>query len=288
MALLMLLLPLATAQDTITLNGLTWMLPSMRNFTYFQGGLEWPDCETGRQQESPIDVQENPTDGSVFQVISENGTRFVPLEFQNQYIGDNFQLLDVAGVQEFFVMAGTARWNIPGGENTQFLMMINVIAPSAHFFNGYQYPLELRLYYATPRPDANLMVMSYVAIWFEEDDEDSPFIQQLIDQSGLDVSLVYPTSGILDDYFFYTGTEDRPFPMCYPDIGVVIPNYVLGISRTQLDYYNNMYMNNATFAGGRGTNRLIQPHTNPVYHFISNQTETPVFADGDTVVSFLQ
>lgn len=287
MALLLLLLPLATAQDTIALNGITWIY-SEANFTYFQGGQDWQGCTSGRQQESPIDIQENPTDGSSFQVVSENGTMFVPLVFQSSNVGDNFLLMDVAGVQEFFLMAGTATWNLPGRENTQILLMMNVITPAAHLFNGYQYPLELRLYYTIPRPDAMVMVMSYVAIWFEEAEEDNPFIQQLIDQSDLDVSLVFPASGVVDDYFFYTGSEDRPFPVCYPEIGVVIPNYVLGISRRQLDYYDNMYSNNLTFAGGRGTNRDIQEHRNPVYHFISNQTQTPEFAAGEMVVSFLQ
>ena len=288
MALLMLLLlGLTSAQDTVSLNGMSWVLPVVRNYTYFQGGADWSVCPPQRQQESPIDIQEQPTGEATFQVISENGTRFVPVEFVNKPIGDNYIEMDVAGVEEFFVFAGNAIWNMPERENTQWLQMLNVITPSAHYFNGHQYPLELRLYYATARPDAMLMVMSYVAIWFDESEEDSPFIQSLIDKTDIDVSQVLPASGLLDNYFYYTGSEDRPFPLCYANIGVVLPNYVLGISSRQLDYYNNKYMNNATFAGGRGTNRELQTQIGPVYHFISNQSQPAELPGDEVIVTYL-
>lgn len=286
-----LLLTLASAQDYIRLNGFQWTYPSNSDFNYFQGGSDWPghDCTVLTQQQSPIDIQENPTDGTSFRVVSEDDLYFNPIVVHNDPIGDNFQLRNAFGTLEFFVMAGTAHFDIPPNASTTLrLMMFHVLAPAENLFNGYRYDLELHLYYGLVTPMLSLENAAIIGFWFEEAEEDNPVLAQIIQRGDFDLRPLFPESEVLDDYFYYTGSEDRPFPICYVSQAIAIPNYVLGASRAQIDYFNDMYMNNATFAGGRGNIRDVQPTREDIYHFISNSRSQPTFDSDDTVVSFLQ
>lgn len=284
-------LVLVQAQDYIRLNGFQWTYPTNSDFNYFQGGADWTthDCGTTTQQQSPINIQENPTDNSTFLTVSE-ADNFGPVTVQNDYIGENFILRDAFGTLQFFVMAGSGYYEIPPVYSTnRILLMFNVLAPAENLFNGYRYPLEIHLYYALSTPMRTLEVMSIMAIWFEESEVGNPVLDQIIQRGDFDLRPLFPESGVLDDYFYYTGSESRPFPLCYINEGIYIPNYVLGATREQIDYFNNMYMNNSTFAGGRGNIRDIQPIRFPVYHFISNnRTQQPEFQEQDEVESFLQ
>ena len=285
------LLALASAQDYIRLNGFQWNYPTNSDFNYFQGGDDWKghDCGVTTVQESPINIQENPTDGSSFQVVSEDDLYFNPIVVHNEPIGDNFILRDAFGTLEFFVMAGTAHYSIPPtNDMTLHLLMFHVLAPAENLFNGRRYDLELHLYYGLATPSLQLRVLSIMGIWFEEAEEENPVLAQIIQRGDFDLRPLFPESGVLDDYFYYTGSEDRPFPVCYVSQAIVIPNYVLGASRAQIDYFNDMYMNNATFAGGRGNIRNVQPTRSDIYHFVSNHTRQPTFDSDDTIVSFLQ
>ena len=266
------LLALAVAQDTVELNG--WHLPmSPRSpFSYAQGGAEWEGCTSRMQQQSPVNL--NQTD-SLYAEVNEDNSAFVPLQFRNDYIGDNFVRMDVSGTIEYMVFAGESIWNTQKGDSTiQILVEFHMLAPAEHLFNGRQYPLELHLYYALPRPGGMLQLVNVIGIFFEEGEEESPVIEQMIQGGDFDLRSLFPTSGVLSDYFYYTGTEDRPVPICVPYIGWVFPNYVLSASRDQIDYYNSLYMNNVTFAGGRGNTRLVQPLHEEVYHFSYNAQES--------------
>lgn len=261
---------LTAAQDTVGLNGWYLPLPQSPPFSYAQGGAEWEGCSSRLQQQSPVNI--NQTD-LLYSEVNEDNSAFVPLVFTNDYIGDNFVRMDVSGTIEYLVFAGESLWNMQELEPmTQILIEFHMLAPSEHLFNGQQYSLELHLYYGLPRPGGMLQAIDYISIFFEEG-EANPVIAEMIEGGDFDLRPLFPASGVLSDYFYYTGTEDRPYAICYPYIGWVFPNYVLSASRDQIDYYNSLYMNNATFAGGRGNTRLVQPLHQAVYHFTSNVQE---------------
>lgn len=265
---------LACAQDQIYLNNYFFLLPPSMDFDFSQGGEDWgPGCHQSIQ-ESPIDIDQNFAN---YTEVNEDNSAFVSLIVSNPPIGDNFIEVDIAGTENFFVFRGTATWNLTKMARTrQVLMDFHVTAPAEHPFNGQRYPLELHMRYGLPRPAGLLSPMSYIAVWFEAGDA-NPVIAEIIAKGEFDLSPLFPDSGVLDDYFYYTGSEDRPLPICYPDIGWVIPNYVLQASSTQIAYFESRYSENLAFAGGRGNIRDLRPNVNPIYHFRSIQTPTQSF-----------
>lgn len=264
----------AAAQDTASLNGWYWPIPQSPPFSYAQGGAEWEGCSSRIQQQSPINLNQNDTQ---YSEVNEDNSAFVPLVFSNEVIGDNFIRMDVSGTIQYMVFAGTSQWNMEKlAPLSQVLIEFHMLAPAEHTFNGQQFALELHLLYGLIRPGGLLQAIDYVSFFFNEGEEANPVIAEMIEGGGFDLRPLFPASGTLSDYFYYTGTEDRPYPICYPYMGWVFPNYVLSASRDQIDFYNSLYTNNSTFAGGRGNTRLIQPLHESVYHFVSNREETDV------------
>lgn len=262
--------------SVVSLNGFQRPLPLSPDFSYAQGGADWgPACFSTIQQQTPVDISQSCT---YYREVTEADSAFVPIRLRNAPIGDRFIPVDVSGTRNYYVFAGEALWNLTiEAPSTQILMEFHVIAPSEHTFNGYRYPLEVHLHYGLPRPAGLLMLTSVIAIWLDIGAE-NPVISQVIAGGNFDLRSLFPDSEVLDDYFYYTGTEDRPYPFCYADVGWVVPNYVLTASQSQIDYFNDMYMNNASFAGGRGNNRDVNPTHEPVYHFRSgNRAETQSF-----------
>lgn len=264
--------------SVISMNGYQRPIPLTPPFNYSQGGADWgPTCHSTSQQQSPVDINQHPNNTDLYQEVNQDNSVFVPLVVSNAPIGNNFIPIDVSGTTNFHVLAGELSWKFTAiSPSTQVLIEFHVVAPAEHTINGHQYPLEVHLHYGLPRPAGLLMMVAVVAIWFDVGEE-NPVIGQIIEGGNFDLRPLFPDSGVLDDYFYYTGTEDRPYPYCIGDIAWTIPNYVLTASQEQIDYFNNMYMNNATFAGGRGNNRAVNSPTQPVYHFSNTRQTTLSF-----------
>lgn len=275
--LLLFLLSSVLAQTRISLNGLYWMSPLYADFNYFQGGNDWGgQCVNSREQQTPISLN-----SSSFSPVSEDQSHFRPIRLSLEPIGANFLPQNVSGTIDFYVMRGYAVYDVPGRGYFEYILNLHVTAPAEHLVDGQRYPLELHIYLAVPRPDGQLIPSSIYAVMIREGSTANPLLAGLIAGEGVDLSTVFPASGVLSDYVYYTGSEDRPYPWCYTDIGVVIPNYVLEATREQISYYEEMYVTNLAFSGGRGNTRDIQPTLTTVYRFQSQysvpQTSDPAF-----------
>lgn len=68
----------------------------------------------------------------------------------------------------------------------------------------------------------------------------------------------------------YNGSISAPFPDCYEGTGWLLLADPVEISESQLDYFNNKWKNNDTFAGGRGNNRKVQAANGRTVYYHSN------------------
>jgi carbonic anhydrase len=144
------------------------------------------------------------------------------------------------------------------------------MVPAEHTFNGLRYPLELHMTYVMNHPSGNIYSGISFFLLYQEGRED-PFLEDLINENHttIDVSPVFPSNGIVDDYYYYTGTVNLPWPDCWP-LSWVMPNYILEASPTQIQYFNELYIKNLTFSDGRGIIRALQPLNDIlVYHYIT-------------------
>ena len=264
---------LAAGLNMIQLNDYYYVLPDSMDFDYLEGGEDWGEGCHQTVQESPIDINQRYAN---YTQANEENSALVPLVFTNPRIR-NFTEISIAGTRNYFVFSGTAAWNLTRmSPSKQVLMDVHVTAPAEHLFNGQRYALEVQLRYGLPRPTGLLMPISYVGIWVQAGAY-SQVIQDIINSDLTDLSPLFPASGVLNDYYYYTGSETRPVPICVPDLAWVIPNYVLQASPNQIAYFTNQYADNFSFAGGRGNVRDPVPMKNTLYHFKSLQSPSQSF-----------
>lgn len=273
-----LLLCTAFAQERISLNNLYWMTPAYDDFNYNQRGADWAGrCNGFMEQQMPIALNTS----SFFPASDNEDSHFRPVTLALEPIGTDFLVNTVSGVDDIYVMRGTAIHETPGRNYYEFLQSMRVLTPAEHPIDGKRYPLELHLYFSVPRFDGELLLSSIYVILFQEGATANPLLTGLINGTDLDVTSVFPPSGVLDDYVYYTGSEDRPYSWCFPNMQIFIPNYVLDASREQIDYYQGLYVTNQTFSGGNGNIRDVQPIYGTVHHFRSENPEpqfgTPIF-----------
>jgi carbonic anhydrase len=98
----------------------------------------------------------------------------------------------------------------------------------------------------------------------------NPFLQSLIEEDGeVSIASIIPSSGVVDDYYYYSGSVDLPWPDCWEPVTWYIPNYVVEASAAQIDYWTERYVQDLSFSNGKGSARDVQPLNNrTVYHFI--------------------
>lgn len=271
MALLLLfLLGFVRSQTRLSLNGLYWMSPLYQDFNYFQGGSDWDgQCVNSTEQQTPISLN-----SSTFSLVSEDQSHFRPIRLSIEPIGGDFLVQNVSGTIDFYVMRGYAVYDVPGRGYFEYILSVHVTAPAGHTVDGQRYPLELHIYLAVPRPDGQLFPSSIYIVMIREGTTANPLLSGLIAGERVDLTTVFPTSGVLNDYVYYTGSEDRPYPWCYKNIGIVVPNYVLEATREQIGYYEELYVTNLAFSGGRGNTRDIQPTLRTIYRFQSQYSRS--------------
>ncbi len=260
----------ALAQITVDMNGLIDAEPTLKPFNFTQEGRDWPGimCSSSRYQ-TPIDIADS---YSNLQVVTAENSTF--REFHTStppFSRSELSIQDAEGLLVYwFVRTGISQ-EVLDQTIKQSLLEVQYMVPAEHTFNGLRYPLELHMTYAMNHPSGNIYPGFDFFLLYQEGRED-PFLEDLINENHttVDVSPVFPSNGIVDDYYYYTGTVNLPWPDCWGPFSWVMPNYILEASPRQIQYFNDLFIQNLTFSNGRGIIRSIQPlNDRPIYHYIT-------------------
>lgn len=234
----------------LTVSVLSQLTP--QPFSWTQGGRDWLGmCATGLSQ-TPIDLPESAT--NPFQ------PEFVPIDnvqFSEIYVSSTpspFSLFNSTGFL-IYLVSGTGTVLVNGDYFEGNLVQTHIHVPGVHVFDGVRYPAEIHLFFV---PTGNDTSYDHLEMGLRVRLGDSnPFFDALINEEPLDFEQLL--SGILDDYYFYTGSGDVPTPDCVEPVAWVLPTAVIEASYDQIEYYNQRYVEDLSFSQGRGAYRELQP-----------------------------
>ena len=264
-----LLVSFVRSQETVRINGLIDVEPSYPPFSFSEEGKDWTGlCTTGRYQ-SPIDISD---DYSNLQIVTAANSTFRELQVSTPPIPrSNLSLQMVQGLLVYWLFSTTIEQEILGAVIRQTMLESHVTVPAEHTYNGLRYPLELHVVYALSHPDGNIVAGMNLFILYKEGRAD-PFLADLINpnRTTIDLTSVFPASGVVDDYFYYIGSVDVPWPECWEPIAWYMPNYILEASPEQIQYFSDPVIKDLSFDNGKGVIRALQPlNDRAIYHYIT-------------------
>jgi carbonic anhydrase len=204
------------------------------------------------------------------QVVSQANSSFTPLSVGLETVNRSEILVEnIYGLLVYATTVNTLTQFIAGKEVTVGIIEYHPLVTSEHLFNGIHYPFGLVIITGITHYDDKMEVIMGLEIFFKEG-KPNPFLQSLIEEDGeVSISSIIPLSGVIDDYYYYSGSADLPWPDCWETVSWVIPNYVLEASAAQIDYWAERYVQDLSFSNGRGNVRDVQPLNNrTIYHFV--------------------
>ena len=213
-------------------------------FSYASNGADWTgNCPSGVAQ-SPIDITDYTSVGS-----SDAG--YAPIPFTWKPL-TTYSVTDSGHLYEVIGDWGSFKY----GNLSYASGIYHFHAPSEHYLDGVQYPVELHLGYVHPS-GFNVGGFLVLVVLFEEGDE-SPALANLMSSSptAIDVSSIFDGASSLDNYYFYTGSGTTP--PCFANVPWFIYGKIQQASAAQIDFFNKRWKNNPAFAGGKGNNRAQQ------------------------------
>lgn len=238
-------------------------------FSFSQGGRDWTgECATGTRQ-SPIDLLNTPDHPVTY--LADSSLAFTLTTSASAFqVYDDFGLLLYQG-------EATIQGQYNGTEFEGNLFQFHMHAPADHQVDGMRYPLELHIAFAPSNNNTELQAV-LVGFFFREGQPNS-LLQALIDLRTVDLNLLLPSGGVIDDYIAYIGSRGAPVPDCVEPQLYIFPNYIIEASTEQVAYWTDRYVNDLSFSGGRGDTRDIQP--------LNGRTVSHILPSGDTTTSFL-
>ena len=177
------------------------------------------------------------------------------------------------------------------------VLQFHLHAPSEHTINGKHYDLEMHIVHQNIR-DSNLAVLG---IFFDRASgtKDNDFLTALIanSTSANATSKKWTVGSLplmtlinkLDSESLYHYQGSLTTPPCNETVSWIVVNDPQPISQNQLNFFNNKWMGNKTFAKGFGNNRETQPlNDRHIYYyssFASVAINSIVFGFGTLAVS---
>ena len=143
--------------------------------------------------------------------------------------------------------------------------------------DGVRYPLELHV--AFPPSNNSTDLQAVIVGFFFQEGQANPVLQAMIDLRSVDLSLLLPPGGVIDDYIAYIGSRGAPLPDCVEPQLYLFPNYILEASPEQVAYWTDRYVTDLSFSNGRGDVRDIQP--------LNGRTISHIVPEANSVISFL-
>lgn len=267
-ALVLLYVEVWAQPQTFEVNGLLDSEPDYPRFTFSYKGHDWSGiCSSGRSQ-SPIDIVAS----TQLQVVSQANSSFTPLLVTLETVTrSEIYVQNVQGLLAYFTAANSVTQYLYNFPISMRVMEYHPIVPAEHLLNGIQYPLGLVVITGISHFDNSIQAFQCLEILFKIG-KSNPFLQSLIEETGeVSLSSLFPPSGVIGDYYYYSGSVDLPWPDCWEPVTWYIPNYIVEASSAQIDYWSERYVQNLSFSNGRGSARDIQPLNNrTLYHFIAS------------------
>lgn len=259
---------------TVSKNGLIDPEANYASFNFAEEGRDWTGlCATYRYQ-TPIDISDTYSNLQI--VTAENSTFREYRAITPPMPRSELFVQTEAGLLIYWLSFTTIQQEVFGRIQTQSLLEVHYMVPAEHTFNGLRYPLELHLVYALSLPDERIVAGVNFILLFREGRTD-PFLDDLLNANNttVDVSPLFPPGGVVDDYYYYTGDLNLPWPDCWGPFVWVMPNYILEASPEQIQYFNDLYINDLSFSNGRGMIRALQAaNGRPVYHYVTPRDST--------------
>lgn len=257
------------AQVTLIRNGMIDVEPDFRPFNYNEGGRDWPSsCLTGRFQ-TPIDISDS---YSNLQIITAANSTFREFRISTSpQPRSDLYVLDVNGENSNWLSGTTMAQEILGRISRLTMLEAHSVTPAEHTYNGLRYPMELQMVFSLSQPDGNIVAGLNIITLYREGRAD-PFLEDLINpnHTTIDISPEFPQGGVVDDYYYYVGSVELPWPDCWEPFVWFMPNYILEASPEQIQYFSDPVVRNFGFSNGRGNVRSLQPlNDRPVYHYIT-------------------
>ena len=235
------------------------------SWDYFKGGDDWIGlCASGRSQ-SPIDLK----DDEVEEISRENN--MVSITFNIEPYMDMYEHSSFGGFIAYHNFGGIKY-------NSKELTVKNVHyhAPSEHTINGDLLDLEVHFFTA----DDSGQGYGF-GVLFKVGDNENEFVQASIDSFKYQEDETFNTTwvipnGLADNFYYYNGSITNPSNGdCSEIIVWTVFSDIFEISQEQLDFFNVMWKNNDTFAGGNGSNRNVQDlNGRTVYYYDDKDTES--------------
>jgi carbonic anhydrase len=257
------------AQESLFQNNLVDIEPQYPPFNFFQEGRDWQGlCATAPLQ-SPIDISDAYSNLQIVTAANSTFREFRTITPTVEKSGIYQQ--NVQGLIVDWLFSTSFEQEIFGSMITQTMYEVHFTVPAEHTYNGLRYPLELHVVYGLSQPDGNVVPGVNIILLFREG-RAHPFVEDFINsnRTTIDLTSLFPSSGVVDDYYYYVGSVDVPWPDCWTPLSWFLPNYILEASTEQIQYFNDFYINDLSFSNGRGVIRALQPLGNrPTYHFIT-------------------
>jgi len=238
-------------------------------FYFSEGGRNWTgECATGTRQ-SPIDLV-NTIDRPVT-LVTDSSLAFILTTSSHAFqVYEHYGLLLYQGQASL-----EGLYN--GTEFEGSLFQFHVHAPADHLVDGVRYPLELHV--AFPPSNNSTDLQAVIVGFFFQEGQANPVLQAMIDLRSVDLSLLLPPGGVIDDYIAYIGSRGAPLPDCVEPQLYIFPNYILEASPEQVAYWTDRYVTDLSFSNGRGDVRDIQP--------LNGRTISHIVPEANSVISFL-
>lgn len=240
-------------------------------YDFSQGGEDWQGmCQTGHLQ-SPIDLAADPSKPDQYRVVTATNSTLRPYRVNAYPVARNATMtIPETKWLNLELFDTTITETVGDQELVHTLAGFRFLAPAAHPINGLRYPVAIHFPYVLRQPDERLYQSLYVNINFQEGAH-SVFMESFLNNSDtLDMSLLFPPSGIIDDYFYYVGSVYLEFQECFEPRPWLIPNYILEASYEQIQYWQDLYVNDYNFSQGHGNVREVQPlDSHVIYHYVA-------------------
>ena len=171
-----------------------------------------------------------------------------------------------------------------GDSQTFTTLQFHFHAPSEHTVNGKQYDLEVHIVHL----QASTNKLAVIGVFFDSSlDVSNCFLESLklnsIGTTNLEIPVNEFLSSIKPDFYSYSGSLTTP--TCDEVVSWIVMKEVQYMSKEQLAYFTSRWADDASFAGGKGTNRITMPlNGRQVY---TNSFAVKVLAQGLAVLGVI-
>ena len=230
------------------------------DYDYFENGADWPNtCQTGTQQ-SPININTR-------SVVKCDETFKMMIEFSSNITSETENLLvtykTYANWSTLILEENEIEYIYDGSQ-------FHFHAPSEHTINGEYYDGEIHIVHllrtenVSEIPENITRIIAVLGIFILVNDSagEHPFFKEYDPTTSEEFELnIQETLGeeIIKSANFFTYSGSLTTPPCSEIVNWFVMDEPIQVTQKQMDKLQNAWAKNATFAGGKGNNRILLP-----------------------------